>query len=111
MLALSAVLMSAFRATLTARLMRDEEENGLTPVALVWYSAAIGTCFLPIVWVASDEREKVIDYLREKPLVGYGVVVAIRQSAPAHRPAPIMTPPPCRMPYPGGRGGKNGESV
>jgi len=84
MLALSAVLMAAFRATLTALLMRDADNNGLTPVALVWYTAAVSVFVLPLLWSLSEERPAVLAFFAAEPGMAVSIVFTISLAAAAY---------------------------
>ena len=84
LLASLATLMAAFRATLTALLMNDADANGLTPIALVWYTAAVSVVVLPPVFFLSRERDEVMSYFGTSPALGMGILWTISLAAAAY---------------------------
>merc|ERR1739848_312881 len=54
-LALWSTAMSGLRPVLTALLLKNSKESGLTPVPLLWYDAAFSTIFLFFAFLVSDE--------------------------------------------------------
>ena len=84
LLASSAMLMAAFRATLTALLMNDADANGLTPIALVWYTAAVSVVVLPPMFLLSQERDEVVSYFGTSPALGMGILWTISLAAAAY---------------------------
>ena len=81
LLALSAVVMAAFRVTLSALMMRDTVADEITPIALVWYCAAISACVVPFVWLASEEREAVLEFMRNAPAKGCAIAFPMSLTA------------------------------
>jgi len=81
LLALSAVVMAAFRVTLSALVMRDTVADEITPIALVWYCAAISVCVVPFVWVVTAEREEVLEFMRSSPTRGCAIAFPMSLTA------------------------------
>ena len=77
-LALVAVCAGAARTSLCALLMRDEKENGMTPIVLVWYTSLLATCTLPLVWALyAKERDASITFMKRLPWVGVGCLLSV----------------------------------
>jgi drug/metabolite transporter (DMT)-like permease len=73
-LALWSTAMSGLRPVLTALLLKNSKESGLTPVPLLWYDAAFSTIFLFFAYLVSDETLTVAGYFVD---YGYGRGVSI----------------------------------
>lgn len=73
-LALWSTAMSGLRPVLTALLLKNSKESGLTPVPLLWYDAAFSTIFLFFAYLVSDETLTVAGYFKD---YGYGRGVSI----------------------------------
>lgn len=77
-LAFAAVLAGAARTSLCALLMRDEKENGMTPIVVVWYTSLLAMCTLPLVWALyAKERDASIEFMRRSPWVGIGCLMSV----------------------------------
>merc|ERR1711998_656167 len=73
-LALWSTCMSGLRPVLTALLLKNSKESGLTPVPLLWYDAAFSTIFLFFAYLMGDETLTVAGYFKD---YGYGRGVSI----------------------------------
>jgi len=74
-LALWSTAMSGLRPVLTALLLKNSKESGLTPVPLLWYDAAFSTIFLFFAFLVSDETETVAASLKDDVGAGVGILV------------------------------------
>ena len=81
LLAFGAVVMASFRVTLSALLMRGGAADEITPIALVWYCAAVSVCVVPVVWLVTEERKAVIDFMRRSPAKGCAIAFPMSLTA------------------------------
>jgi len=73
-LALWSTCMSGLRPVLTALLLKNSKESGLTPVPLLWYDAAFSTIFLFFAFLVSDETVTVAGYFATDVWGGVGIL-------------------------------------
>merc|ERR1711981_357920 len=73
-LALWSTAMSGLRPVLTALLLKNSKESGLTPVPLLWYDAAFSTIFLFFAFLVSDETVTVAGYFAVDVWGGVGIL-------------------------------------
>jgi len=66
--------MSGLRPVLTALLLKNSKESGLTPVPLLWYDAAFSTIFLFFAFLVSDETVTVAGYFAVDVWGGVGIL-------------------------------------
>jgi drug/metabolite transporter (DMT)-like permease len=74
-LALWSTAMSGLRPVLTALLLKNSKESGLTPVPLLWYDAAFSTIFLFLAFLVSEETVTVSQFFKEDTAAGMGILI------------------------------------
>merc|ERR1719263_2288979 len=74
-LALWSTAMSGLRPVLTALLLKNSKESGLTPVPLLWYDAGFSTIFLFLAFLVSEETVTVAQFFKEDTLAGFGILI------------------------------------
>lgn len=74
-LALWSTAMSGLRPVLTALLLKNSKESGLTPVPLLWYDAAFSTVFLFLAFLVSEETVTVADFFKVDAPAAVGILV------------------------------------
>lgn len=72
-LALWSTCMSGLRPVLTALMLSNSKESGLTPVPLLWYDALFSTFFLLFAFLLSDELMSVAAYFADD--AGSGIAI------------------------------------
>merc|ERR1719162_1647999 len=73
-LALWSTAMSGLRPVLTALLLKNSKESGLTPVPLLWYDAGFSTIFLFLAFLVSEET--VTAFFKEDTMEGMLILIA-----------------------------------
>lgn len=74
-LATLSMLAAATRPVMSAILMSGAAQNGLTPLVLVWYDAAISSVLLLLASVAIGEAREVAAYAARRPFLAAVVVL------------------------------------
>jgi drug/metabolite transporter (DMT)-like permease len=74
-LALWSTAMSGLRPVLTALLLKNSKESGLTPVPLLWYDALFSTIFLFLAFLVSEETVTVSQFFKEDTAAGMGILI------------------------------------
>jgi len=74
-LALWSTCMSGLRPVLTALMLSNSKESGLTPVPLLWYDALFSTFFLLFAFLLSDELTAVSAYFLDD--MGSGIAILV----------------------------------
>jgi len=75
-LALWSTAMSGLRPVLTALLLKNSKESGLTPVPLLWYDAGFSTIFLFLAFLVSEETVTVGSFFKEDTLAGMLILIS-----------------------------------
>merc|ERR1712166_1113715 len=75
-LALWSTAMSGLRPVLTALLLKNSKESGLTPVPLLWYDAGFSTVFLFLAFLISEETLMVSQFFKKDTAAGMGILIA-----------------------------------
>merc|ERR1711871_1682902 len=75
-LALWSTCMSGLRPVLTALLLKNSKESGLTPVPLLWYDAGFSTIFLFLAFLVSEETATVGSFFKEDTLAGMLILIS-----------------------------------
>jgi drug/metabolite transporter (DMT)-like permease len=75
-LALWSTAMSGLRPVLTALLLKNSKESGLTPVPLLWYDAGFSTIFLFLAFLVSEETVTVGSFFEEDTLAGMLILIS-----------------------------------
>merc|ERR1711865_879317 len=75
-LALWSTAMSGLRPVLTALLLKNSKESGLTPVPLLWYDAGFSTIFLFLAFLVSEETVTVSQFFKDDTAAGMGILIA-----------------------------------
>jgi len=75
-LALWSTAMSGLRPVLTALLLKNSKESGLTPVPLLWYDAGFSTIFLFLAFLVSEETVTVAAFFKEDTTAGMMILIA-----------------------------------
>ena len=68
--------MSGLRPVLTALLLKNSKESGLTPVPLLWYDAGFSTIFLFLAFLVSEETGTVAQFFKDDTAAGMGILIA-----------------------------------
>merc|ERR1712166_539926 len=76
-LALWSTAMSGLRPVLTALLLKNSKESGLTPVPLLWYDAGFSTIFLFLAFLVSEETVTVSAFFKEDTMEGILILIAV----------------------------------
>merc|ERR1719272_2268869 len=66
--------MSGLRPVLTALLLKNSKESGLTPVPLLWYDAGFSTIFLFLAFLVSEET--VTAFFKEDTTAGMLILIS-----------------------------------
>jgi len=74
-LALWSTAMSGLRPVLTALLLKNSKESGLTPVPLLWYDALFSTIFLFLAFLVSEETVTVSQFFDDDTAAGMGILI------------------------------------
>merc|ERR1719353_2862312 len=74
-LALWSTAMSGLRPVLTALLLKNSKESGLTPVPLLWYDAGFSTIFLFLAFLVSEETGTVAQFFKDDTAAGMGILI------------------------------------
>ena len=74
-LALWSTGMSGLRPVLTALLLKNSKESGLSPVPLLWYDAAFSTIFLFLAFLVSEETVAVSQFFKDDSAAGMGILI------------------------------------
>merc|ERR1740133_606998 len=61
---------------LTALLLKNSKESGLTPVPLLWYDAGFSTIFLFLAFLVSEETVTVSQFFKDDTAAGMGILIA-----------------------------------
>jgi len=75
-LALWSTAMSGLRPVLTALLLKNSKESGLTPVPLLWYDAGFSTVFLFLAFLVSEETVTVAEFFKKDSASGMMILIA-----------------------------------
>ena len=73
-LALWSTAMSGLRPVLTALLLQNSKESGLSPVPLLWYDAAFSTVLLFLAFSISEETLLVAQFFKRDTAAGMGIL-------------------------------------
>merc|ERR1711959_61346 len=73
-LALWSTAMSGLRPVLTALLLQNSKESGLSPVPLLWYDAAFSTVLLFLAFSISEETLLVAQFFKKDSAAGMGIL-------------------------------------
>ena len=73
-LALWSTAMSGLRPVLTALLLQNSKESGLSPVPLLWYDAAFSTILLFLAFSISEETLLVARFFKKDTAAGMGIL-------------------------------------
>ena len=74
-LCLVSMLAAATKPVLAGSLMKDMRESGLSPLVLVWYDSLFSIFWIFIVSVAKSEPIGVINFMRDQPALGWGIIL------------------------------------
>lgn len=74
-LCLVSMLAAATKPVLAGSLMKDMRESGLSPLVLVWYDSLFSIFWIFIISVAKSEPIGVINFMRDQPALGWGVIL------------------------------------
>merc|ERR1712216_515198 len=74
-LALWSTAMSGLRPVLTALLLQNSKESGLSPVPLLWYDAAFSTVLLFLAFIISEETLLVSQFFKKDTAAGMGILI------------------------------------
>jgi len=76
-LVLIATFASSLKPVVGELLMSVSDKPKLAPAALVFYDSCFSFCFMLIYWLsAGSERSGSIDFMADKPAMGWGIILA-----------------------------------
>lgn len=75
-LTFTSTAMAGIRPVLSALLLSNAKESGLSPIPLLWYDSLFSIVALLIMFVTSNERPGLPQFYHEHPKTGVAVVVA-----------------------------------
>lgn len=75
LLVIISTTMSGLRPVISALLMSNARDSGLSPIPLLWYDSLISVFVLLVVFVLSEERTAVPAYFAEQPTLGTAIIL------------------------------------